>query len=47
VSIIIRLILLLGLLAGLIYASFLALTTFVEPEQHEITIKVPPSKFVR
>lgn len=39
-----RFLLVVGLLAGLVYAAMIALVTFVEPEQREIVQTVSPSR---
>jgi len=39
-----RLLLVVGLLGGLVYAGMVALVTFVEPEQREIVQTVSPSR---
>jgi hypothetical protein len=40
----IRLLVTVGLLAGLVYGTMLALVTFVTPEPHEITQTIPASR---
>lgn len=40
----IRFVVTLAVLAGLGYGGLIALVTFVEPQQHEITVTVPASK---
>jgi hypothetical protein len=42
-----RLLLALGILFGLAYGTMLALVTFVDPKTREITVTVPPDRFVR
>lgn len=39
-----RLILVLAILAGLVYAGMVALVTFVHPKQTEMTIRIPGEK---
>ncbi|WP_349369498.1 histidine kinase [Salinarimonas sp.] len=39
-----RLVFILAILAGLVYAGMWALALFVEPETREITTTVPPSR---
>ncbi|MGJ3264378.1 MAG: histidine kinase [Salinarimonas sp.] len=39
-----RLVVMLGLLAGLVYAGMWALALFVEPDVREISTTVPPSR---
>ncbi|GGK34688.1 histidine kinase [Salinarimonas ramus] len=39
-----RFVVLIGLLAGLVYAGMWALALFVEPEIREISTTVPPSR---
>ena len=36
-----------GVIVGLGYAVIFALATFVEPKPREITVTVPPDKFVK
>lgn len=33
-----------GILAGLVYGGIVALALFVQPEQREIVIQIPPEK---
>lgn len=40
----IRFLLGLGILAGLVFAGMIALVTFVEPEQREISQTIPPAR---
>lgn len=40
----IRFILMVGFLAGLVYAGMVALATFVTPVPHEIVQTVPPAR---
>jgi hypothetical protein len=42
-----KLLLALGILFGLAYGTMLALVTFVDPKTREITVTVPPDRFVR
>ncbi len=39
-----RLIIILAILAGLVYAGMIALVTFVHPTQTEMTIRIPSEK---
>ncbi len=39
-----RLIIILAVLAGLVYAGMIALVTFVHPTQTEMTIRIPAEK---
>ena len=39
-----RFLLVIGIISGLAYAAMLALVTFVEPEQREMTQTVPAQK---
>ncbi len=39
-----RLIIILAILAGLVYAGMIALVTFVHPTQTEMTIRIPPER---
>jgi hypothetical protein len=41
-----RLIVILGILAGLGYAGMWALATFVEPEPREMTTNIPPTRLM-
>jgi hypothetical protein len=36
-----------GILAGLAYGAVFSLATFVELKQREITVTVPPDKFLK
>ncbi|MGI9402249.1 MAG: histidine kinase [Rhizobiaceae bacterium] len=40
----IRFIVVCGILAGLVYGGMFALATFVEPNQREMSLRVPASK---
>jgi hypothetical protein len=42
-----RLIVALGLIGGVIYGAMFALANFVEPKPREISVTVPPDKFVK
>jgi hypothetical protein len=42
-----RLIVALGLIGGLVYGAMFALANFVEPKPREITVTVPPDRFVK
>jgi hypothetical protein len=42
-----RFLLILGLLGGLAYGAIYSLATWVEPKPREITVTVPPSKFLK
>jgi hypothetical protein len=42
-----RLLTILAIIAGLVYAGMLALTTFVNRNPREITVTVPQDKFVK
>jgi hypothetical protein len=42
-----RLLLAVGILCGLAYGAMQALVTFVDPKTREITVTVPPDRFVR
>lgn len=46
-TILAKLIATLLILAGLAYGAVWALATFVTPDQHEVTISVPASRFAR
>lgn len=39
-----RLLMTLGILAGLVYGAMFALVTYVEPKQGEISVRVPVDK---
>ena len=38
----IRFLIVLGILAGIVFAGMIALVTFFQPEQHEISQTIPP-----
>ncbi|MCI0465629.1 MAG: histidine kinase [Beijerinckiaceae bacterium] len=40
----IRFLVIIGILAGIVYAGMVALVTFVEPQPREMTQTIPPSK---
>jgi hypothetical protein len=42
-----RLIVALGVIGGLIYGAMFALANFVEPKPREISVTVPPDRFVK
>jgi hypothetical protein len=42
-----KLLLAVGILCGLAYGTMLALVTYVDPKTREITVTVPPDRFVR
>jgi hypothetical protein len=42
-----RFLVLVGLLGGLAYAAMFSLATFFEPKPREITITIPPDKFLK
>jgi hypothetical protein len=42
-----RLIVALGFIGGLIYGAMFALANFVEPKPREITVTIPPDRFVK
>jgi hypothetical protein len=35
------------ILAGIVFGSMYSLATFVQPKQREITIRVPPDRFLQ
>ncbi len=39
-----RLLMTLGIIAGLVYSAMFALVTYVEPKKGEITVRVPVEK---
>lgn len=43
----IRLILALGVLAGLGYGAMFSLATFVQPKPREITVTIPPDRLAK
>jgi hypothetical protein len=43
----IRLVVAIGLIFGIGYGVMLALATFVNPQTREITVTVPPDRFVK
>jgi hypothetical protein len=40
----IRFLIFCAVLAGLVYGSMFALATFVEPNQREMSVRIPPDK---
>jgi hypothetical protein len=42
-----RFLLVLGVLGGLTYGAIFALATFVNPKPREITVTIPPDKFLK
>ncbi|HWL06261.1 MAG TPA: histidine kinase [Xanthobacteraceae bacterium] len=42
-----RFLFVIGVLAGLVYGGMLALVTLFEPQPREITIVVPPDRFMK
>jgi hypothetical protein len=42
-----RLIVALGIIGGLIYGAMFALANFVEPKPREISVTIPPDRFVK
>lgn len=42
-----RLIVALGIIGGLVYGAMFALANFVEPKPREISVTVPPDRFVK
>ncbi len=42
-----RVIVVLGVLSGLIYAGIFILATFVEPKPREITVTIPPERLAK
>jgi hypothetical protein len=42
-----RLIVALGIIGGVVYGALFALANFVEPKPREITVTVPPDRFVK
>jgi len=43
----IRFLIVIGIIFGLGYAAVFALATFINPKPREITVTVPPDKFVK
>lgn len=43
----IRLLVVVGVIAGLAYAAMFALATFVDPRPREMVVTVPPDRFVK
>ncbi len=39
-----RIVVTLAVLAGVVYGAMLALATFVEPKQAELSVRIPPEK---
>jgi hypothetical protein len=42
-----RFIVVIGIIVGLCYGVLWSLATFVNPKQREITVTIPPDKFVK
>ncbi len=42
-----RLLVMLGILAGLVYGAMFALVTYVEPKKGEITVRIPAERINR
>ncbi len=42
-----RFLLVLGIIGGLVYGAIYALATFVNPKPREITVTIPPDKFLK
>jgi hypothetical protein len=42
-----RFLLVVGIIGGMVYGGMYALVTFVKPAPREITVSVPPSKFIK
>jgi hypothetical protein len=42
-----RFLLVVGIIGGVVYGGIYALATFVNPKPREITVTVPPDKFLR
>ena len=42
-----RFLIVIGIIFGLGYAAIFALATFINPKPREITVTVPPDKFVK
>jgi hypothetical protein len=42
-----RFLLVLGILGGLAYGAIFALATYVNPKPREITVTIPPDKFLK
>ncbi len=42
-----RFLLVLGIIGGLVYGAIYALATFVNPKPREITVTMPPDKFLK
>jgi hypothetical protein len=42
-----RFLVVLGVLGGLTYGAIFALATFVNPKPREITVTIPPDKFLK
>ena len=43
----IRVLVVVGVIVGLGYGAMLALATFVDPQPREMTVTVPPDRFVK
>jgi hypothetical protein len=46
-GVILKMLIVLGVAAAVIYGGMFALSTFVEPEERDITVSVQPGKFNR
>ena len=42
-----RFLVVVGLLGGAVYAGVSALSNYVQPQPHEITVNISPDKFVK
>ena len=42
-----RFLLIIGVLAGLVYGGMYALATWFEPKPRDITVSVPPDRFMK
>lgn len=42
-----RFLMFVGILGGLAYGALFSLATFVKPEPREITVTIPPDKFMK
>lgn len=43
----IRFLLVIGVLAGLVYGGIYALATYFEPKPRDITVSIPPDRFLK
>jgi len=42
-----RFLMAIGVVVGIVYAGMFALATMVEPQQRDMTVTIPPDRFVK